>query len=64
MDETYVRGYQPRRVRRARGTNKTMLFGMVERGGNLRGGPVANAWLTTIEGVVKKAPGRPEQCGG
>lgn len=53
MDETLVGGYQSQRARRAKGTNKTMLFGVVERGGNLRAGPVPNAWLNTIEKIVR-----------
>lgn len=54
MDETLVGGKQTQRARRAKGSNKTMLFGIVERDGKLRAGPVPNAWLTTIEGVVRK----------
>lgn len=54
MDETLIGGRQTRRVRRAKGTNKTMLFGVVEREGKLRAGPVPNAWMDTIQNVVRE----------
>jgi transposase len=54
MDEALVGGRQSQRRRYAKGTNKTMIFGMVERDGMMRAGPVPNAWLNTIEGVVKQ----------
>jgi transposase len=53
MDETLMGGYQSQRARRSKGTNKTMLFGVVERAGKLRAGPVPNAWLNTIEKIVR-----------
>jgi transposase len=53
MDETYTGPKQTRRQRREKGVNRTIVFGMVERDGMMRAGPVPNNWLTTIEGVVK-----------
>ena len=53
MDETYTGPRQTRRQLRAKGNTKAIVFGMVERDGMMRAGPVPNAWLTTIEGVVK-----------
>ncbi|MGO9397413.1 MAG: IS1595 family transposase [Xanthobacteraceae bacterium] len=54
MDETLIGGKQTLRERQAKGSNKTMLFGMIERDGMMRAGPVPNAWLFTIEKAVKK----------
>ena len=54
MDETLIGGKQSQKDRRRKGTNKTMLFGMIERDGMMRAGPVPNAWLNTIEKAVKQ----------
>jgi transposase len=58
MDETLIGGRQTQRKRRAKGTNKTMLLGMIERDGKhpgmMRAGPVPNAWANTIQKVVRK----------
>jgi transposase len=53
IDETYVGGKQKRRVQRAIGTNKTTVLGMVERDGRIRAAPIPDAWLNTIEPVVR-----------
>jgi len=53
MDETYAGPKQTRRERREKGVNRSIVFGMVERGGKMRAGPIPNTWLTTIEGVVR-----------
>jgi transposase len=53
MDETYTGPRQTRRDRSEKGITRTIVFGMVERDGMMRAGPVPNAWLTTIEGIVK-----------
>jgi len=53
MDETLLGGKQTMDARRNKGTNKTMLFGMVERDGMMRAGPVPNAWATTIQNIVR-----------
>src|SRR6266699_89819 len=36
IDETVMGGYQSNRKRRSKGSNKSLVFGMVERGGKLR----------------------------
>jgi len=54
IDETYTGPRQTRRNLRAKGNTKTIVFGMVERDGMMRAGPVPNAWITTIEPIVKK----------
>src|SRR2546421_424590 len=53
MDETLLGGKQTRDARRNKGTNKTMLFGMVERDGMMRAGPIPNAWAFTIQNVIR-----------
>jgi transposase len=54
IDETMVGGKQSPEKRRAKGSNKTMLFGMAERDGKVRVGPVPNAQLNTIEPIVRE----------
>jgi transposase len=53
MDETLIGAPQRRDIRRRKGTNKTMMFGIVERDGKLRSGPIPNAWLNTLENVAR-----------
>jgi transposase len=73
MDETLVGGYQSRDDRRAKGSNKTIIFGMVERAdGRLRAGrsrtqrprPWLLSWPTTFRPVPRSAPtnGRRTAC--
>jgi transposase-like protein len=53
IDETYVGGKQKRKAQRATGTNKTTVLGMVERDGRIIAAPIPDAWLNTIEPVVR-----------
>ena len=53
MDETYTGPRQTARDRSRHGITRAIVFGMVERDGMMRAGPIPNNWLTTIEGVVK-----------
>jgi transposase-like protein len=52
VDETIVGGRNTGRGRAKRMENKTMVFGMLERDGNVRAGPVPNARQTTLEPVI------------
>lgn len=54
IDETWVGGRQPRRTRRTRGTNKTVVLGMVERGGNIIAGPVPDVSQFTLEPIIRE----------
>ena len=53
IDETIMGGYQSNRVRRAKGSNKSLVFGMVERDGKLRAGPIPNLASDTLEDIVR-----------
>jgi len=53
VDETMMGGYQSNRVRRAKGSNKSLVFGMVERDGKLRAGPIPNLASDTLEDIVR-----------
>jgi transposase-like protein len=60
MDETLIGGYQSRDDRRAKGSNKTIIFGMVERkDGRLRAGPIRDATAQTVAPIIagNVAPG-------
>jgi transposase len=46
-------GYQSNRERRAKGSNKSLVFGMVERDGNLRASPIPNLSQDTLESIVR-----------
>jgi ISXO2-like transposase domain len=46
-------GYQSNRERRAKGSNKSLVFGMVERDGKLRAGPIPNLSQDTLESIVR-----------
>jgi len=52
VDETFVGGVQSQKDRNARGSNKTLVMGIVERGGRLRAGPIPDATGKTLESVV------------
>jgi transposase len=57
IDETHVGGVQSKADRRARGTNKTVVMGMVERdapgfAGVLRAGPIQNDTQSIMEPIV------------
>jgi transposase-like protein len=53
IDETVMGGYQSNRERRAKGSNKSLVFGMVERDGKLRAGPIPNLSQDTLESIVR-----------
>ncbi len=59
IDETRIGGYQSRDHRMVKGDNKTIIMGMVERGGNLRTGPIVDTTLSNLEKIVVEnvAPG-------
>lgn len=60
IDETRIGGYQTVDDRREKGTNKTIVFGMVERGdGVLRAGPIPDTRTATLTPLVARhiAPG-------
>ena len=52
IDETWVGGKQKKQARRARGSNKTIVMGIVERDGRVRAGPVDDVTLGTLEAHV------------
>lgn len=52
VDETYVGGRQAQRDRKADGSNKTIVMGLLERGGNVLAGPVPNASQSILEPVL------------
>ena len=54
VDETVVGGFQKKRVSRAKGTNKTIVMGIVERGGRIVAGPVPDAFMNTLEPIVRE----------
>lgn len=55
VDETVLGGPQNRHEQRSKGTNKVMIFGMVERdGGKLRAGPVPDASKYTVEPIISE----------
>jgi transposase len=53
IDETTMGGYQSNRERRAKGSNKSLVFGMVERDGILRAGPIPDLSRNTLEPIVR-----------
>ncbi len=53
IDETVMGGYQSNRERRTKGSNKSLVFGMVERDGKLRAGPIPNLSQDTLESIVR-----------
>jgi transposase len=52
VDETIVGGRQTRKNKKERGTNKTVVFGMVERQGLVRAGSVSDATRKTLEPII------------
>ncbi len=52
IDETFVGGHQSKHARRTKGDNKTTVMGIVERGGNLRAGPIPNTTREVLEPTV------------
>jgi transposase-like protein/DNA-directed RNA polymerase subunit RPC12/RpoP len=60
MDETWIGGRQSADERQRRGSNKTIVVGMVERGdGKVRAGPVRNTSMNTLSRIIARnvAPG-------
>ncbi len=53
IDETVMGGYQSNRERRAKGSNKSLVFGMVERDGKMRAGPIPDLSQSTLETIVR-----------
>lgn len=53
IDETYFGGRQSNEDRKAKGTNKTVIFGMAERGGPIRVGPVQDAKRLTLQKAAR-----------
>jgi transposase len=47
-----VGGFQSKKDQRARGSNKTIVMGLVERKGRLRAGPIPDTAGKTLESVV------------
>lgn len=57
IDETLIGGRHTKRRAKKGATkmaNKTIVLGIVERGGKMRTGPVRNAWINTIEPIVRE----------
>ena len=54
IDETYVGGYQRTKKGALRNTNKTVVFGMLERGGDLMTKVVPNAKSKTLIPLIEK----------
>jgi hypothetical protein len=52
IDETYVGGRQSRAERKAKGTNKTIVMGIVSRDGDLRAGPIPADTKSVMEPIV------------
>jgi predicted RNA-binding Zn-ribbon protein involved in translation (DUF1610 family) len=52
IDETFIGGKQKAHDRRRRGTNKTIVMGLVERDGRIIAGPVPDASQFTLEPIV------------
>jgi transposase-like protein/predicted RNA-binding Zn-ribbon protein involved in translation (DUF1610 family) len=52
VDETRIGGKQKDAVRRKRGTNKTVVMGLVERDGRIIAGPVPDVSQFTLEPIV------------
>jgi ISXO2 transposase-like protein/transposase-like zinc ribbon protein len=54
IDETVMGGYQSNRNRRRKGSNKSLVFGIVERDGMLRAGPIPDLSQNTLESIVRE----------
>jgi transposase len=53
IDETRIGGHQSHDDRMVKGDNKTIIMGIVERGGNLRAWPIANTTLHNLDNLEK-----------
>ncbi len=54
IDETVMGGFQTHKERKAKGSNKSLVFGMVERNGTLRTGPIPDLSQFTLEPIVRE----------
>jgi transposase len=54
IDETVVGGEQSRYNKRNKGTNKTVVMGIVERDGRIIAGPIPDATVYTLEKIVRE----------
>jgi transposase len=54
IDETAMGGFQTHKERKAKGSNKSLVFGMVERDGKLRAGPIPDLSAYTLEVIVRE----------
>jgi transposase len=54
VDETTIGGYQSREVTRLRGSNKSIVFGLKERGGILRSGPITDVKRSTLDPHIRR----------
>lgn len=54
VDETWVGGKETQRDISAKGSNKTIVLGLVERGGNIVAGPVPDVSQFTLEPIVRE----------
>jgi transposase len=54
IDETYIGGKQERQERSRKGTNKTIVMGMVERDGRIIAGPVRSVSQSIMEPIVTR----------
>jgi transposase len=51
-DETHIGGRQKRRAQRMQGSNKTIVMGIVERGGKILAGPVPSDAKAVLEPII------------
>lgn len=54
IDETVVGGEQSRHNKRNKGTNKTLVMGIVERDGRIIAGPIPDTSIYTLEKIVRE----------
>lgn len=54
VDETEMGGYQKNRIKRSKGTNKTVIMGIVERGGRIMAGPIPDVYMNTLDPIVRE----------
>jgi transposase len=54
IDETVVGGEQSVFNRRSKGTNKTIVMGIVERKGRIIAGPVPDAYMNTLDPIIRE----------
>ena len=52
IDEVFVGGYQSREDERRKGSNKSIVMGIVERDGRIRAAPIPDVTAITLENVI------------